>query len=104
MGVPMVLTLMLKALDTTLARGLLMLSLRLMLLSFMALMDMQDMPPLTQWDMLVTLDIPMLMLPTLMLVLMDTTLARGLLMLSLRLMLLSFMALMDMQDMLPLTQ
>merc|ERR1712106_536494 len=63
--------------DTTLARGLLMLSLRLMLLSSMELMGILDMLPLL-----------MPMVPTLMLIAMDTTLARGLLMLSLRLMLL----------------
>merc|ERR1712106_662015 len=76
--------------DTTLARGLLMLSLRLMLLSSMELMGILDMLPLL-----------MPMVPTLMLIAMDTTLARGLLMLSLRLMLLSSMELMGM--LLPLT-
>merc|ERR1712106_846933 len=89
------------AMDTTLARGLLMLSLRLMLLFSMELMDMLDMLlPLTPMDILAMLPLLMHMVPTLILIAMDTTLARGLLMLSLRLMLLSFMELMDMLDML----
>merc|ERR1712106_1305333 len=102
---PMVPTLMLIAMDTTLARGLLMLSLRLMLLSSMELMDMLDMLlPLTTMDILAMLPLLMPMVPTLMFIAMGTTLARGLLMLSLRLMLLSSMELMDMLDMLlPLT-
>merc|ERR1712128_196684 len=99
--VPMVLILMVIAMVTTLARGLLMLSLRLMLLSSMELMDMLDMPlPLTPMDILAMLPLLMPMVPTLMLMAMDTTLARGLLMLSLRLMLLSSMEPMDMLDML----
>merc|ERR1711892_1271195 len=105
MLVPMVPTLMLVAMGTTLARGLLMLSLRLMLLSSMELMDMLDiLLPLTPMDILAMLPLLMPMVPTLMLIDMGTTLARGLLMLSLRLMLLSSMELMDMLDMLlPLT-
>merc|ERR1711892_660171 len=64
---PMVPSLMLVAMDTTLERGLLMLSLRLMLLSSMALMDMLDMVlPLTHMDTLAMLDTPMPMVPTLM--------------------------------------
>merc|ERR1711915_434786 len=71
---------------------------RLMLLSSMELMDMLDMlPPPMPMDTLAT---PMLMVPTLMPMVPDT-LARGLLMLSLRLMPLSSMVLMDMLDMLP---
>merc|ERR1712003_210785 len=76
------------AMDTTLARGLLTLSLRLRLmltlLFSMVPMAMLDIPML---DSVPMLDTPMLlpMEP------MDTTLARGLLMLSLRLMLLSSM-------------
>merc|ERR1712128_19336 len=98
---PMVATLMLMAMDTTLARGLLMLSLRLMLLSSMELMDMLDMLlPLTPMDILAMLPLLMPMVPTLMLIAMGTTLARGLLMLSLGRMLLSSMELMDMLDML----
>merc|ERR1711892_834202 len=91
--------------DTTLARGLLMLSLRRMLLSSMALMDMLDMLlPLTPMDILAMLPLLMPMVATLMLIAMNTTLARGLLMLSLGLMLLSSMELMGMLDMqLPLT-
>merc|ERR1712128_283427 len=77
---------------TTLARGLLMLSLRLrlMLLFSMELTDMLDMLlPLTPMDMLHMLD-------TLMLELMvPTTLARGLLMLNLKLRLMLSMVLMD---------
>merc|ERR1711935_913272 len=91
----MVLTLMLELMvPTTLARGLLMLSLRLrlMLLFSMELTDMLDMLlPLTPMDMLHILDTPMLldMLVHMVLILMlelmvPTTLARGLLMLSLR--------------------
>merc|ERR1719250_395992 len=92
---------------TTLARGLLMLSLRprlmLMLLSSTADMDMLlpmlvDMPMLTL-DTVAMLDSPMPMVPTLT-PMVPTTLARGLLMLSLRLiprlMLLSSTADMDM--------
>merc|ERR1711935_937971 len=60
--------------------------------------------PLTPMDILAMLPLLMPMVPTLMLIAMDTTLARGLLMLSLRLMPLSSMELMDMLDMLlPLT-
>merc|ERR1712123_119862 len=82
MLVPMVLTLMLELMvPTTLARGLLMLSLRLrlMLLFSMELTDMLDMllPP-TPMDMLHML---LILMPELMV---PTTLARGLLMLSLR--------------------
>merc|ERR1711892_1299561 len=82
---------------TTLAKGLLMLSLRprLMLLSSTEVMDMPDMLlPLTPMDMLHMLDTPMLldMLVPMVLILMPelmvpTTLARVLLMLSPRLML-----------------
>merc|ERR1712106_470498 len=84
MLVPMVLTLMLELMvPTTLARGLLMLSLRLMLLFSMELTDMLDMLlPLTLMDMLHMLDTPMLLVMLVLMVL--TTLARGLLMLSLR--------------------
>merc|ERR1712021_300535 len=98
MLVPMVLILMLELMvPTTLAKGLLMPSLRprLMLLSSTELMDMLDMLiPLTPMDMLRMLDTPMLldMLVPMVLILMPelmvpTTLARGLLMLSPRLML-----------------
>merc|ERR1712098_248300 len=73
----------------TLARGLLMLSLRLMLLSSMELMDI-----------LAMLDTPMPMVPTLMPMVLGT-LARGLLMPSPRLMPLFSMELMDMLVMLP---
>merc|ERR1719348_835719 len=79
----------------TLARGLLMLSLRLMPLSSMVLMDILDMllPPMP----MDTLDTPMPMVPTLTPMVPDT-LARDLLMLSLRLMPLSSMVLMVMVD------
>merc|ERR1712176_1248484 len=79
-----------------LARGLLMPSLRLMLLSSMETMDtlatpdMLDMLPPTPLDTLPTTMVP---IPTPM---EPDTLARGLLMLSLRLMLLSCMETMDM--------
>merc|ERR1712003_296599 len=81
------------AMDTTLARGLLTLRLRLMLtlLFSMVPMAMLDTPMLDSVPMVLT---PMLlpMVPTPMpMEPMDTTLARGLLMLSLRLMLLSSM-------------
>merc|ERR1711920_747710 len=79
------------------ARGLLTLSLRLMLLFCTPTMDM--LLPLTPMDTLPTLT-PMVLTLTLMVL---GTLVRGLLMLSLRLMLLSSMETMDMLDMLPPT-
>merc|ERR1719481_1055223 len=93
---PMVLTLTLMVLGT-LARGLLMLSLRLMPLFCTPTMDM--LLPLTPTDTLPT-PTPMVLTPTLMVL---GTLVRGLLMLSLRLMLLFSMETMDMLDMLPPT-
>merc|ERR1740128_1472533 len=99
----MVLTLMLELMvPTTLARGLLMLSLRPRLMPLFS-MDMLDMLlPLTPMDMLHMLDTPMLldMLVPMVLILMlelmvPTTLARGLLMLSLKLRLMLSMVLMD---------
>merc|ERR1711915_1009237 len=93
---PMVLTLTPMVLGT-LARGLLMLSLRLMLLFSTPTMDM--LLPLTPMDTLPT-PTPMVLTLTPMVL---GTLARGLLMLSLRLMLLSSMETMDMLDMLPPT-
>merc|ERR1712123_183814 len=99
MLVPMVLILMLELMvPTTLARGLLMLSLRprLMLLFSMELTDMLDMLLPLPMDMLHILDTPMLLV---MLVPMEhmvpTTLARGLLMLSLKLRLMLSMVPMD---------
>merc|ERR1712003_26654 len=86
----------------TLARGLLMLSLRLMLLSSMELMDMLGMLPLMPMDTLAMLDTPMPMVPTPMPMVLGT-LARGLLMPNLRLMPLFSMELMDMLGMLPPT-
>merc|ERR1712098_410205 len=79
------------------ARGLLMLSLRLMPLFYTPTMDMPL--PLTPMDTLPTLT-PMVLTLTLMVL---GILARGLLMLSLRLMLLFSMETMDMLDMLPPT-
>merc|ERR1712176_1605928 len=84
----------------TLARGLLMLSLRLMPLSSMELMDMLDMLPPMPMDTLAMLDTPMPMVPIPMPMVLGT-LARGLPMPSPRLMLLFSMELMDMLDMLP---
>merc|ERR1719481_751677 len=93
---PMVLTLTPTVLGT-LARGLLMLSLRLMPLFCTPTMDML-LPP-TPMDTLPP-PTPMVPTPTLMV---PGILARGLLMLSLRLMLLFSTETMDMLDMLPLT-
>merc|ERR1712106_594339 len=106
MLVPMVLTLMLELMvAATLARGLLMLSLRprLMLLSSMELMDMLVMLlPLTPMDMLHMLDTPMLLdmlVPMLLILMLEpmvaTILARGLLKLSPKLMLMLSMVPMD---------
>merc|ERR1712128_240270 len=101
---PMVLTLTLEDMAAvTLARGLLMLSLRLMLMPTMVPMDTLHMvlllmPILDTVDILELLDIldTVPMVPILMLVLMAaTTLARGLLMLSPRLMLMPTMVPMD---------
>merc|ERR1712123_295595 len=101
----MVLTLMLELMvPTTLARGLLMLSLRprlmlslrprLMLLSSTELMDMPVMLlPLTPMDMLHMPDTPMLL--DMLVLMVATTLARGLLKLSLKLMLMLSMVPMD---------
>merc|ERR1712228_1127882 len=93
---PMVLTLTHMVLGT-LARGLLMLSLRLMLLFCTPTMVM--LLPLTPMDTLPILT-PMVLTLTPMVL---GTLVRGLLMLSLRPMLLSSMETMDILDMLPLT-
>merc|ERR1712058_215894 len=81
-----------------LARGLLMLSLRLMPLSSTATLDTLDTP---EWlDILTPLDtLPTIMVPTLTPIVPDI-LARGLLMLNLRLMLLSSMETMDTPDIL----